>query len=166
MWVQLVLSTAGGACHTFCLSVWLDWLQFIIAFLKFCSLYSQINRNQFIYLAFWLTVCVCVCVYLCLCVCLCVCVKDRDRKRQRMREILGACELVCAFVDVCVPVCVCSCVCSLRSRESVSCDISWGCAWLHFQAIIVKKPGRFIFSSTALNLCAHCGCTLESPGRL
>ena len=41
-----------------------------------------------------------------------------------MREILGACELVCAFVDVCVPVCVCSCVCSLRSRESVSCDIS------------------------------------------
>ena len=111
-------------------------------------------------------VCVCVCVYLCLCVCLCVCVKERARQRQRMREILGACELVCAFVDVCVPVCVCSCVCSLRSRESVSCDISWGCAWLHFQAIIVKKPGRFIFSSTALNLCAHCGCTLESPGRL
>ena len=58
------------------------------------------------------------------CVCVCVCVKERARQRQRMREILGACELVCAFVDVCVPVCVCSCVCSLRSRESVSCDIS------------------------------------------
>ena len=70
--------------------------------------------------------CVCVCVSVSLCVFVCVCVKERAR--QRMREILGACELVCAFVDVCVPVCVCSCVCSLRSRESVSCDISLGCA--------------------------------------
>jgi hypothetical protein len=35
--------------------------------------------------------------------------KDGDREqsseKQRLREILGACELVCAFVKVCVPVC-------------------------------------------------------------
>ena len=73
---------------------------------------------QFIYLAFQLSVSVCVCV----------CVKERDRQKQRLRDILGACELVCAFVDVGIPVCVSSCVCSLRYRESVSCDISLGCA--------------------------------------
>ena len=90
------------------------------------------DKAKSIYLFGILIDCVCVCVYVCVCVCVsvsmcvfvCVCVKERARQRQRMREILGACELVCAIVDVCIPVCVCSCVCSLSSRESVSCDIS------------------------------------------